>query len=619
MLAINNYLLREPNWDATIEYNRAWRTGILTTAKGTEQRSTLFTWPRRSLQLTIQFYSEAESNRVKRKLYRNLHNIWGIPFWQDGTALSAQAAAGQNVLNVGSTTNRNFEVGAPCIIIGSETSYEEGEIATIGAASITLVDQLGSTWPADTMVYPLLQCRIEPTQELGLQTSAVSELSLSAVEEFDAGITRSIGDASDYDSFNSKYVFNAEPNWKDGLRQSFNHPYSMLQFLGLGYSHSTYQDTDIYLYGDFDLLSKSAIQSVMDFFDGMRGQAQNFYFPSWRRDVVVNAEFSAGATVLNIDSIEYGSHWDQYSTGRYLFIKFPDNTEVCRAIVGYSSSTITLDSAIGKTCTTTELPHLLVSFLYLGRFAQDELRLRFITDEIAQTTFSCKTTATLLAALSTTSTTMTTSSTASTTTTNLLTTTSSTTTTITSSSTTTTMPSSWSATFEPATTYDDFRHNSNNVFSISGDLSAGELVGVTSEFGVRLISTIPQGATILEAYFTVRCSGTFANDPLQMDLKFNDIDNAVAPTNSAEFLGLALGTATVWQPPVDWIAGQDYQSPSLVTALQAIVDRAGYTSGNAIQLLCKINGSTGTNNAKNIYSIETQGVLHPQLYVSWGL
>ena len=181
------------------------------------------------------------------------------------------------------------------------------------------------------------------------------------------------------------------------------------------------------------------------------------------------------------------------------------------------------------------------------------------------------------------------------------------------------MPSSWSATFEPATTYDDFRHNSNNVFSISGDLSAGELVGVTSEFGVRLISTIPQGATILEAYFTVRCSGTFANDPLQMDLKFNDIDNAVAPTNSAEFLGLALGTATVWQPPVDWIAGQDYQSPSLVTALQAIVDRAGYTSGNAIQLLCKINGSTGTNNAKNIYSIETQGVLHPQLYVSWGL
>src|SRR4030042_2162647 len=115
MTVINEYLFIPPNWRDNVSLKRRWQTTVLTSIDGHEQRSALLTWPKRILNFSPLTKSFAETAYVKRKLYKNLHNVWGIPFWMDRTSLISQATGGQGTLNVGSKSERNFEVGAACV------------------------------------------------------------------------------------------------------------------------------------------------------------------------------------------------------------------------------------------------------------------------------------------------------------------------------------------------------------------------------------------------------------------------------------------------------------------------------------------------------------------------
>ncbi|GAH00525.1 unnamed protein product, partial [marine sediment metagenome] len=149
---------------------------------GVEQRAALLTWPRKTLTYQVINLSAAQSAYVKRKLYKNLYKVFGVPIWMDRTELSSQASSGQKILNVTSTEKRNFEVGAPCLIYTNESTYEYGEIDSFTSNQITLVGNLTYTWDADTDVYPLLQGRLQQTQDLMNLTSAYSKFTVTVVE-----------------------------------------------------------------------------------------------------------------------------------------------------------------------------------------------------------------------------------------------------------------------------------------------------------------------------------------------------------------------------------------------------------------------------------------------------
>jgi len=98
-----------------------------------------------------------------------------------------------------------------------------------------------------------------------------------------------------------------------------------------------------------------------------------FWFPTWRSDIVVNAAFDAADITLSVEDFKWEDYFRQTGTGQYLFFAFPDGTTAVRKLISATSSTITLDQAIGKTVSTDELSQLLVSFLLYGRFDQDEV------------------------------------------------------------------------------------------------------------------------------------------------------------------------------------------------------------------------------------------------------
>jgi hypothetical protein len=104
---------------------------------------------------------------------------------------------------------------------------------------------------------------------------------------------------------------------------------------------------------------------------------------------------------------------------------------------------------------------------------------------------------------------------------------------------------------------------------------------------------IPQGATIVSAVITFKANYTLSANTAKCKFYGNDVDNAVAPTSGSEAEALALTEASVeWNSIPAWTNGTTYDSPDLATIIQEIINRAGWNSGNALQIVIHDNAST---------------------------
>ena len=106
--------------------------------------------------------------------------------------------------------------------------------------------------------------------------------------------------------------------------------------------------------------------------------------------------------------------------------------------------------------------------------------------------------------------------------------------------------------------------------------------------------TIPAKAKIVSASIELYQVQTVSGKDINLTIVGNDADNAAAPANASEYANLVLTTATVaWE--LEAITATGFlKSPDITSIIQEIVDRAGWVSGNAVQILVK-NNNSGTN------------------------
>jgi len=386
-VTINDYLLLSPDWGFSITQKRIWKTGVQTNIQEGEKRSALFTWPRRTLKFNVQCMSIPETNYVRRKLYKNLHNVWGIPLWPEWTALTAEAPIGQAVLNVGSTENRNFEVGGKCIIVVDESNYEAGTILSMTSTSITLDSNLAATWDSGLYVYPILKSKLVVNQSGKSEVSGLDNFDFEFIEVPDTDLTHFLFDVTP-DTYLGHNIFTKKPNWIGSLDYEYRHNYQALEFLGARYANTNVVETNITISADFLNFDDDELSDLLGFFDISKGRWNAFWLPSFNDDVQITSAFADTVTTFDIKDVKWSSYWNGMDVvGQYLRFRFPDGSITYRNITDAPSSTeLTIDSAIGTAVTSNELPFLQVSFLFFVRFDIDEIEVNRITD----TTSDCK-------------------------------------------------------------------------------------------------------------------------------------------------------------------------------------------------------------------------------------
>ena len=159
----------------------------------------------------------------------------------------------------------------------------------------------------------------------------------------------------------------------------------------------------------------------------------------------------------------------------------------------------------------------------------------------------------------------------------------------------------------------------------TGDIYAGayEVTGSWQvyELALRFTDvTIPGGSVITNAYFTIK-----THDPVgtpDMDIQAFDEDNSAQVSSFADFQGRSRTTANInWTQVLS--ADTVYDSPEIKTVMQEIVDRVGWTSGNALQLVMSDHDTkysnappVGTNQQGRFYRDSVYGITLTVTYIS---
>ena len=114
------------------------------------------------------------------------------------------------------------------------------------------------------------------------------------------------------------------------------------------------------------------------------------------------------------------------------------------------------------------------------------------------------------------------------------------------------------------------------------------------DLGVRFTSLlIPQGATIHSAYVRGYASDTVSGATATAVIRGEDADTANAFSTYTNFIARIKTSASVaWASIAAWTFGTAYNTPSLTTIIQEIVNRASWASGNAIVIFVENNGSS---------------------------
>jgi hypothetical protein len=131
------------------------------------------------------------------------------------------------------------------------------------------------------------------------------------------------------------------------------------------------------------LSGRSEIQQLRDFIDRRMGALSPFWVPTWRADLVLDADAPSNASAISVKACGYASRMFAYTARRYLAIRTPAGGWIYRkatsaSVVG-SSESIGLDSQVGMILPAGTA----VSFLVLCRLADDAAEIDWKTAGVA--------------------------------------------------------------------------------------------------------------------------------------------------------------------------------------------------------------------------------------------
>lgn len=164
----------------------------------------------------------------------------------------------------------------------------------------------------------------------------------------------------------------------------------------------------------------------------------------------------------------------------------------------------------------------------------------------------------------------------------------------------------------------DDAQQSGTTMTVTGVTIGASLDATTEYVGLRFQSVqIPQGATISAAYLSVVPSGTGEDEPLVTITGFDEDNTAAFTTTASDITNRSVTTASVsWDSANLGATGATYHdTPSLVSVVQEIVDRGGWSSGNAMGF--RIQGGATTTRDLTIESYENTGANPPKLHIEY--
>lgn len=379
-----------PNWSKSVDVDLEFRTDIITTRSGREQRRAL----RRSGRKRFEFSVTVDRERFRSftrllKTAQNRDMTLGDP--TRSVTIASTTAPGAESLTLNSAPPAWMTIGAT-IVIDAADRMEAATIKGINGSQISLVSGSTQSWPKGARVRPGLTGRLDDSISAKNLTDNVAAVTIGfrvepGSEPYDGGDPGLL-------VHNGREVFPFNPNWARGVDNNFDWPVEEVDY-GYGVVN-TYRPV---AFGSetrratFVGIGRDETDGVRRFFERMRGRQGEFYLPSGQEDLLMAAPAIAGNNTLRIRGTDVADNFLNDPVHRSISLTLFGGAQILRTVTGMTGddgeSVLQLSQTWQSDISPSEVKR--ISWMTVTRMASDLLTTEWLTDSVTQIQMSMKT------------------------------------------------------------------------------------------------------------------------------------------------------------------------------------------------------------------------------------
>lgn len=383
-----------PNWRKSYTVDYAFKTEILTSRSGKEQRRALRYRPRKKI--TFEATPTFDQFRVANRLLASWHNNTIIlPELPRQAHLAVAMAAGGSIATL--TEDAPYWLVAGSTVVFSHANYYETRtVDQVAGSQVTFTGSSGTAWPVGTKLHSGVAGRLAASIKSKRQTNAVAETTVEM--DVTPGTEPEIALAAAPETFNGRELFMTKPNWisepditYESMREEVDYDRGRIGvFTPVDFTARTTKWT--FLGKNF-----AEADALRQFFERQKGQRGEFYTPSWEPDIQIGPISPAGTRSLRIYGTDFADGYAGSTVHKAVVVFMRDGSTILRVVEDIFS----VDDADGQDSVIQTGENFpvevspatvrMISWLLVNRHATDTLTMEWVTNAVAQCQFTFRT------------------------------------------------------------------------------------------------------------------------------------------------------------------------------------------------------------------------------------
>jgi len=357
-----------PDWSRGYEFTRSFKTDIITSRNGTEQRRALRDVPRLSMRYATML-REGAGNHFLRA-WQN--KPAAIPDYGRHALTTAAASGGNTSITVASPWIAEGQILVLCGAV-----HEMVVVDGVSGSTVSLTGALSNAWPSGSVVRPGIFGLLSGSLNASRLRRGAKELQVGFAAYPGGEPPEDEGTASD--TFNGYEVLTAEPDWSASPGIEHIWPVEQIDF---GYGRTAQfrpiERAETVTEAEYSGLSRAGAQAIEQTFLRAKGRRGAFYRPTTEKDFTLAATATSGTSTFLAAGTDIATDFgslDFDEQPEAIEVVKVDGTRIRRLITGISStgvnSQITVNSPWPSDLTAANVAR--ISWMPLVRFASDDL------------------------------------------------------------------------------------------------------------------------------------------------------------------------------------------------------------------------------------------------------
>lgn len=352
-----------------------WRTDLLESYGGAEQRIMVRHRPRQKFDFTYLLSARNEISRALNGLYGRVGGVFAVPLWWDVRNLTSDVSLGATTIPV-VTDYADFRAAGFAILWRASDDFEVIEIDTVSPTQLTLTRPTDQAHPAlTTYVIPVHRCLAADPVDSARRANGVTTIDVEWQSQDPTDLSALDGELTLYRGLP---VLN-DLNFMEG--DEVAEPIESKAVVidnKTGPSARSYRRRfpRIVTAKGWQPETSAELWAIRKLIYALRGRQRSFWLPSFREDFVLTATVGASATTLLVEPVDYERFIDTNEPLGDIAIYLNNGSVFFREVTdvqpgGGGTEQLTISASLGVTVNPADI--LRISYLMRARLDTDAI------------------------------------------------------------------------------------------------------------------------------------------------------------------------------------------------------------------------------------------------------